>query len=113
MTEKRFTPRLEHNRIVWITDTVEEKILFGEDTVGLLNMLHEENEKLKRELTSLRVELDTHRHPLWSTREAERKVKELVDNLADMIEKNTELYDEVNRLRIENMRLRELRKYER
>lgn len=110
MTEKRF----EYIMFDGFTDTMsDEEYINPHQVARLLNEFYEENEQLKRELTSLRVELDTHKHPLWSTREAERKVKELVDNLADVIEKNTELYDEVNWLRIENMRLRELRKYDR
>ena len=33
--------------------------------------------KLEEENRQLRLELDTHKHPLWSTREAERIVNEL------------------------------------
>lgn len=41
-----------------------------DEIVDLLNKLEEENRQL-------RLELDTHKHPLWSTREAERIVNEL------------------------------------
>ena len=40
------------------------------DVVGLLN-------EQRETIISLQVELDTHKHPLWSTREAERIVNEL------------------------------------
>ena len=39
--------------------------------------LEDENEKLRSENQKLRLELDTHKHPLWSTREAEKVVNEL------------------------------------
>ena len=55
MTKKRFTPRLEHNRIVWITDTVEEKILFGEDTVDLLNEQDETITTLNNQLNNFKL----------------------------------------------------------
>jgi len=55
------------------------------ECADLLNELSEENEQL-------RLELETHKHPLWSTREAEKKVNKL--------------NEEINQLRIENMRLK-------
>lgn len=61
--------------------------------------LQEENEKL-------RLELETHKHPLWSTREAERKLSEVTNSLADEVRKNGLLNEEINQLRIENMRLK-------
>lgn len=100
-----------------VVETVTGKVIADKNSEHLatkdLETICEWLNEYEKKCDSLKFELDTHRHPLWSTREAERKVKELIDNLADVIEKNTELYDEVNRLRIENMRLRELRKYER
>lgn len=69
ITLRLYDDRNKFNHYDWLTDC--NKI------VNLLNELAEENEQLKRELTSLRVELDTHKHPLWSTREAERIVNEL------------------------------------
>ena len=59
-----------------------------------------------KEIGLLRLELDTHKHPLWSTREAERKLNKLADSLADEIKKNGLLNEEINQLRIENMRLK-------
>ena len=59
-----------------------------------------------KEIGLLRLELDTHRHPLWSTREAERKLSEVTDNLANEVKKNGLLNEEINQLRIENMRLK-------
>ena len=74
--------------------------------VNLLNELWEENNKLKEENEQLRLELETHKHPLWSTREAERKVNKLADSLANEVNKNGLLNEEINQLRIENMRLK-------
>ena len=54
----------------------------------------------------LRLELETHKHSLWSTREAERKLSEVTDSLADEVKKNGLLNEELNQLRIENMRLK-------
>ena len=68
--------------------------------------LQKENEQLKGENERLRLELETHKHPLWSTREAEKKVNKLADSLADEIKKNGVLNEEINQLRIENMRLK-------
>ena len=73
-----------------------------EKCVELLNSMYEENEQLK-------FELHTHKHPLWSTREAERKVNELTTLLMNETKKNAILLKEINSLRIENMRLKELR----
>ena len=71
-----------------------------------IDKLKKENEQLKDENERLRLELETHKHPLWSTREAEKKVNELSDSLADEIKKNGLLNEELNQLRIENMRLK-------
>lgn len=62
--------------------------------------------KLEEENRELRLELETHKHPLWSTREAERKVNKLADSLAEEVKKNGLLNEEINQLRIENMRLK-------
>lgn len=47
------------------------------EAVRLCKLLNE----MENERKFLRLELDTHKHPLWSTREAERKVKELEDEI--------------------------------
>ena len=70
------------------------------------NRLNDTLDDLRRENEQLRLELDTHKHPLWSTREAERKVNKLADSLADEVKKNGLLNEEINQLRIENMRLK-------
>ena len=62
-----------------------------------------------KEIGLLRLELDTHKNPLWSTREAEKKVNELSDSLADEVKRNGLLNEELNQLRIENMRLKKKR----
>ena len=105
MSEKRF-----HQFGLWvidnpnfngisIADLVDTELMSITEVVDKLNELFEENEQL-------RLELETHKHPLWSTREAESKVNELADNLADEVKKNGLLNEELNQLRIENMRLK-------
>lgn len=84
---------------LWQDAHKEYKIYSIKDFEELLNGLKKENEQL-------RLELDTHKHPLWSTREAERKLSEVTDNLADEVKKNGLLNEELNQLRIENMRLK-------
>ena len=54
--------------------------------IELLNTLHEENEQL-------RLELDTHKHPLWSTREAERIVNELKQENEQLRKELQRMYD--------------------
>ena len=86
-----------------IWDTVEEKGYNCTDTLDLLvNLLNKQD----KEINLLRLELDTHKHPLRSTREAERKVNKLADSLANEVKKNGLLNEEINQLRIENMRLK-------
>ena len=125
MGEKRFERWNDHS--CKVKDNQEDTFLNWEDVVNKLNeqqstirklqdlcgesdsenaKLRIENKKLKEENEQLRLELDTHKHPLWSTREAERKVNELADSLADEVKKNGVLNEEINQLRIENMRLK-------
>ena len=135
MTDKRFKCVFkEHetkNSWSMIKDNQLDKPLYIKDVVDLLNELSEENEHLLqsnrtlgdnlkqeeeenaneynallKENEQLRLELETHKHPLWSTREAERKLSEVTDNLADEVKKNGLLNEEINQLRIENMRLK-------
>lgn len=98
MSEKRFKKMDTIIDPFPIWDTVEEKGYNCTDTldllVDLLNDLAEENELL-------RLELETHKHPLWSTREAEMKVNKLADSLADEVKKNGLLNEEINQLRID------------
>lgn len=67
--------------------------------------------ELEEENEQLRLELETHKNPLWSTREAERKVNKLADSLADEVKKNGLLNEELNQLRIENERLKSRNNY--
>lgn len=87
----------EDDRIICTDMLIEEKTL--DKVIDKLNELAEENDQL-------RLELETHKHPLWSTREAEKKVNKLADSLADEVKKNGLLNEELNQLRIENMRLK-------
>ena len=79
MTEKRFhiindAGNLQKYVIlckpVVVDDETDKKYILALDLLDLLNKLEEENRQL-------RLELDTHKHPLWSTRESERIVNEL------------------------------------
>ena len=121
MTNKRFATNgyyindTYHDGRKWLVNEVEVKeivdIMNGLDTKAresrkTISKLQKENNKLKEENEQLRLELETHKHPLWSTREAERKVNKLADSLADEVKKNGLLNEEINRLRIENMRLK-------
>lgn len=91
ITLRLYDRKIKHKHYDWLTES--HKI------VDLLNKLEEENIRL-------RLELDTHKHPLWSTREAERKVNELTEILENEVKKNGVLLNEINSLRIENMRLK-------
>lgn len=97
MSEKRF--KLSSETVLQYRIMDNDTDLNESEVVDLLNKLYEENEQL-------RLELETHKNPLWSTREAERKVNKLVDSLADEVKKNGLLNEEINQLRIENMRLK-------
>lgn len=101
MSEKKF--RLSSETVLQYRIMNNDHDLNENEVVDLLNKLYEENEQL-------RLELETHKHPLWSTREAEKKVSKLSDSLADEIKKNGVLNEEVNQLRIENMRLKKAEK---
>lgn len=118
MSEKRFKVCIDSNNGVGLFDN-SVKLLFvkftnKEDTLSckdslkhhcnLMNELYNENEQL-------RLELETHKNPLWSTREAEKKVNKLADSLADEIKKNGVLNEELNQLRIENERLKSRNNY--
>lgn len=126
MSEKRFE-FYSDDYLIGVLDTVTGKTLNHFATIDKLNeqqdtikklqdlcgesdgenaKLRIENNKLKEENEQLRLELDTHKHPLWSTREAERKLSEVTNSLADEVKKNGLLNEEINQLRIENMRLK-------
>ena len=99
MNEKRFRVRFEQED--GKGEIVNEKgvELTAREVVDLLN-------EQDKEIGLLRLELDTHKNHLWSTREAERKVNKLADSLADEVKRNGLLNEEINQLRIENMRLK-------
>lgn len=66
MTEKRYKEVDVLDNVIYINGN----IIGYQQLCDLLNKREEENRQL-------RLELDTHKHPLWSTREAERIVNEL------------------------------------
>lgn len=105
MSEKRFIWKCDDENCQ-IYDTKKKKAYFNVEVVDLLNEQQTTISALKEENEQLRLELETHKNPLWSTREAEKKVNKLADSLADEVKKNGVLNEEVNQLRIENMRLK-------
>lgn len=136
MSEKQF--RLSSETVLQYKIMNNDTDLNENEVVDLLNKLYEENEQLRKQVKSsettsnatshynafleskittleqeneqLRLELETHKHSLWNIREAERKVSKLSDSLADEIKKNGVLNEELNQLRIENMRLKKAEK---
>ena len=110
MTDERFVISSDSNQNIY---DIEKKCYYSSidamKLCDLLNGLYKENEQLKKQISSLKVELDTHKCPLWRTREAERKVSELTDLLSDERKKDVML---LNSLRKENMRLKDVQKYE-
>ena len=50
-------------------------------------------QELEKENEQLKLELDTHKHPLWSTREAERIVNELKQEIEELKEEIKDLND--------------------
>ena len=68
MTEKQFNITTNEDNVIVITNDGE--IMTPYEVCDLLNKFEEENRQLI-------LELDTHKHPLWSTREAERIVNKL------------------------------------
>jgi len=121
MTEKRFTVKqrqgatnysiidyygqLPLSEGIYYKSNAEKLCKWLNEQHELLNTLHKENQQLK-------LELDTHKHPLWSTREAERKINELTNLLSNETKKNAILLEEINSLRIENMRLKKVNEYD-
>ena len=104
MSEKRFVidEKTNYKDYPIILDTktndwwvIRDTMMGTEKLVGLLN-------EQQATISRLELELDTHKHPLWSTREAERKVNKLTDNLAKEVKKNAILYEEINHLRQKN-----------
>lgn len=106
--EKRFTEEYDEEWGIYLSDnlTGDWYNINPVHIVDTCNKLWEQVVKLREENEQLRLELETHKHPLWSTREAERKLSEATNNLADEVKKNGLLNEEINQLRIENMRLK-------
>ena len=91
MSEKRFIV-VDHSTCVFDKITKEEYVCIDREEAFLVCKRLNEQDK---EIGLLRLELDTHKNPLWSTREAEKKVNELSDSLADEIKKNGLLNEEL------------------
>lgn len=107
MSEKRLDFISAYEKIVYDLRKESGKLIQKNCiSCELVNLQTREIDKLKKENEQLRLELETHKHPLWSTREAEKKVNKLADSLANEVKKNGLLNEEINQLRIENMRLK-------
>ena len=91
MSEKRFIV-VDHSTCVFDKITKEEYVCIDREEAFLVCKRLNEQDK---EIGLLRLELDAHKNPLWSTREAEKKVNELSDSLADEIKKNGLLNEEL------------------
>ena len=83
ITLRLYDRKIKHKHYDWLTES--HKI------VDLLNKLENENRQL-------RLELDTHKHPLWSTREAERVVNELKKENEQLKQRNNRQYEQLGRL---------------
>ena len=81
------------------------RLKYSDDCCILVEFLN----KQEKRIDDLKLDLELHKHPLWSTREAEKKVAKLIDLLEQEVIKNNSLLTENNSLKIENMRLKELR----
>lgn len=128
--------QIQQNGLIISTDEVIDYLNTSNNAIGSLQyenaQLRKENKRLKErndeledeleesstfiieqreENKQLRLELETHKNPLWSTREAERRVNKLSDSLADEVKKNGLLNEELNQLRIENERLKSRNNY--
>lgn len=124
--------QVRQNGLIMSTDEVIDYLNTSNNAIGSLQyenaQLRKENKRLKErndeleessafiieqreENKQLRLELETQKHPLWSTREAERRVNKLSDSLADEVKKNGLLNEELNQLRIENERLKSRNNY--
>ena len=120
MTEKRFTVIYdEHSKMNQYVDNQKEEpnrwaIWNASETAQKLNKLNDENEQLKKELhISNECETISIENSLRLSDEIldlQKKCSELTDTLTAQVEKNIDLSMEVNQLRIENMRLKELQK---
>lgn len=69
-----------------VYDWLKQKELSITEIIDLLNNFDKENIKLK-------IELNTHKHPLWSTREAERVVNELRNENEQLKQELKYIYD--------------------
>lgn len=101
MTEERFEYNHMEGFKPYIYDINDNHMVDDLEIIcELLNQLSNENEELKKEIVSLEVELDTHKHPLWSTRKAERVVNKLkkeneeLKKEVEMLMNGLKVYDE-------------------
>lgn len=112
MTEKRFTVIGNIGTDKYSLDNLYDNGTYiGTMSIGselicyLLNSLNDENKQLKKQVINLKVELDTHKHPLWSTREAERIINEIKDENEQLKKDYQQLHQIESRLRV---RIKEL-----
>ena len=109
---KRFTFSIDEVGVYWYVYDGSECVIEVDnrhDACKICNLLNKQDERiqeLENENRMLRVKLDTHKHPLWSTREAERVVNELEEEDKQIKQKIKELKKEIERLKEDNKSLR-------
>ena len=84
----------------------ENEPLYSEECANELNHMVERIENLKQEVNYLNLKVSIHKHPLWSTREAEKKVKELQNEVDILKVSNEEMEDYLARLEEKNEQLK-------
>ena len=72
--------------------------------------LKKENKKLKERIKKLKLELNTHKHPLWSTRQCQERIRELEDAIKTYDTGCKEIYGDKCKLEEENQRLKTMNK---
>ena len=91
--DNNFENDCDSSNLIYVYSTSESNII---SLIEILNGLVDDNERLKKENIDLKVELDTHKHPLWSTREAERIVNELEKENDELKQSNNMLREELS-----------------
>lgn len=98
MNERRYWFVIDKGKLEYVQDNVtKEKITVSE----LEDLLNEQQDKI----SELEEELERSSAFIIEQRKENKKLSEVTNNLADEVKKNGLLNEEINQLRIENMRL--------